>query len=460
MGEFAESELDRSTTLAWSAFRGRLADHVAAMQDDEVALVEAESSVGDADEGAAPYVQFCAWGEDLVRCELSSNAYLAEAHRLDVSQVAALVEMGWILPTHGPDDEADSGSTNFHVDAERVEADRLAVMTVRAFREVFGVAHPAFLSSDDVATTDAPRPALEEDAEVDEALAVNPGDADHLRALVDAALVPLFGGLPEHDSDDDVPVVNGSGLVWVRVLDNAPVVQLFSALVHDVTDLERAAYEVAVLNRDVQFLKFLLLEDTVMAYLYVPALPFAPLHLRAMLDLMCRTVNRLDKDLATRVGGSLAFGSEPLEQTEAAEPDLDEAAHPALRTLIEIDAEAPGSVTPQMAAAVCDLDRELILELVTWSSERERTWALTRDELLLEGDPEDLAEVCDVESRTAERMTTVLRQALRLVVEQEAERLLEAPAYDGRRGPRPPRRRTRDDVLPGLDTREPGLFDQ
>ena len=66
---------------------------------------------------------------------------------------------------------------------------------------------------------------------MDEPLATSPDDADHLRALVDAALVPLFGGLPEHDSDDDVPVVNGSGLVWVRVLENAPVVQLFSALV-------------------------------------------------------------------------------------------------------------------------------------------------------------------------------------------------------------------------------------
>ena len=51
MSEFAESELDRSTTLAWSAFRGRLADHVAAMQDDDVVLVEAESSVGDGGRG-------------------------------------------------------------------------------------------------------------------------------------------------------------------------------------------------------------------------------------------------------------------------------------------------------------------------------------------------------------------------------------------------------------------------
>ncbi len=434
MSEFAESELDRSTALAWSAFRGRLADHVAAMQDDEVVLVEAESPVEDGDPGAAPYVQFCAWGEDLVRCELTSNAYLAAAHLLDEDQVAALVALGWNPPTHGPEEEAGSGSTNFYLDAERIEADRLAVMTVRAFREVFGVPHPAFLSSDDLPTTDAPRPTVEGDAEVDELLAVEPDDADHLRALVDAALVPLFGGLPEHDSDDDVPVVNGGGMVWVRVLENAPVVQLFSALVHDVTDLERAAFEVAVLNRDLQFLKFLLLDDTVMAYLYVPALPFAPLHLRAMLDLMCRTVNRIDKDLATRVGGSRRSAARR-RRRRTPEPDLDEDAHPALQTLIEIDAEAPGSVTPEMAAAVCDLDRELILELVTWSNERERTWDLTREELLAEGDPEGLADVCEAECRAAARMTTVLRRALRLVVEQEADRLLERSAYDGRRRP-------------------------
>ena len=457
MSEFAESELDRSTTLDWSAFRGRLADHVAAMQDDDLVLIEAESTVGDEDEGAAPYVQLCAWGEDLVRCELSSNAYLAQAHQLDDEQVAALVALGWSLPTYGPEDEADSGSTNFHLDAERIEADRLAVMTVRAFREVFGVPHPAFLSSDEIATAETPTPEPADKAEVDEPLATSPDDPDHLRALVDAALVPLFGGLPEHDSDNDVPITNGNGLVWVRVLESAPVVQIFSALVYDAVDLERAAFEVWVLNRDLQFLKFMLLDDTVMAYLYVPALPFAPRHLRAMLDLMCRTLNRIDQDLAARVGGHLAFGS---ETSESAEPDPDDAVHPALQTLVEIDADAPGSVTPEMAAAVCDLDRELILQLVTASNEREQTWDLTREEVLAEGDPEGLADVCEAECRSAARMTTVLRRALRLVVEQEADRLLERPTYDGRRGPRPPRRRTRDDVLPGLDTREPGLFDQ
>ena len=265
---------------------------------------------------------------------------------------------------------------------------------------------------------------------MDEPLATSPDDADHLRALVDAALVPLFGGPPEHDSDNDMPITNGNGLVWVRVLESAPVVQIFSALVYDAVDLERAAFEVGVLNRDLQFLKFMLLDDTVMAYLYVPALPFAPRHLRAMLDLMCRTLNRIDQDLAARVGGTLAFGS---ETPESAEPDPDDAVHPALQTLVEIDADAPGSVTPEMAAAVCDLDRELILQLVTASNEREQTWTSRTEELLAEGDPEGLAEVCLAECRAAARMTTVLRRALRLVVEQEADRCSSDRRTTGRR---------------------------
>ena len=99
MSEFAGFDLDRSTARAWSVFRGRLADLVAAMEDDDLALVEAESSVNEKDEGAAPYVQFCAWGDDLVRCEVSSNAYLADEQQLDDEQAAALVALGWNAPT-------------------------------------------------------------------------------------------------------------------------------------------------------------------------------------------------------------------------------------------------------------------------------------------------------------------------------------------------------------------------
>ena len=201
-----------------------------------------------------------------------------------------------------------------------------------------------------------------------------------------------------------MPVPNDGGLVWVRVLEDLPVVQLFSAVVWDINDLERAAFEVAVLNRDVPFLKFVLLEDTVMAYLYVPGLPFAPLHLRAMLDLMCRTVGRIDADLAVRVGGRTASESAGADEDG---DETDPSEHPAMRTLLELDAEAPGSVDPELAAAICEQDRALVIELIGWTSEQE--------------------------TRQGARLTHLLRRALRLMVEGEAETTV--PAHRSDPGP-------------------------
>src|SRR3954469_13974739 len=96
MGEFAGFDLDRSTERAWSRFQARLADHVAEMDDDEVLVISADSAVDPEAEGAAPYVQFCAWGGTLVRSEVSSNAFLADEVRLDEAGVAALEAQSWL----------------------------------------------------------------------------------------------------------------------------------------------------------------------------------------------------------------------------------------------------------------------------------------------------------------------------------------------------------------------------
>ena len=427
LSEFAGFDLDRSTARAWSKFQARLADHVVDMEDDDLLLVEAESSVDDEDEGAAPYVQFCAWDEDLVRCEVSSNEYLADEHRLDSVGVQILKALGWSGPTVGRDDEdPGEGSANFYIDVERSEADRLAVMTVRALREVFGVAHPVFLSAHNLADDGEPasslgvpasQPSSEDDP--DEPIAVVARDREHLQELVDEALIPFFGHTPAHDEDDDVPVVAGSALVFVRVLKSYPAIQMFSELVSDVTDLERAAFEVAVLNRDVQFIKFVLIEDRVLAQLFLPAWPFAPKHVRAMLALMAETVDEVDDDLAVRVGGRRTLDAAAEEEPS----DEDDAPfHPAMMTLLQLDADEPGSVDPELAASICGMDRDLILELLTTNSEQEIAWRQARDEAVLTGDPDDEADVCDHEMKHAERTTNLLRRALRIVVERELGR--------------------------------------
>lgn len=479
MSEFADFDLDRSTARAWSRFQARLADHIAEMRDDDVLVVVSESATEeDEDDGCAPYVQFCAWGEDRVRCEVSSNAYLTADHRLDPVGTETLKGLGWAPPTHGPDDaDADAGSANFHLDVERSSADRLAVMTVKALRDVFGVAHPVFLTADNLTGDDEPVPDLGVPAAspaatpastpvTDEPVAIAPRDREHLQSLVDDALTPFFGHRPEHDEDGDIPVVSGSGLVFVRVLDGAPAIQMFAALVCDVTELERAAFEVSVLNRDLRFIKFVLVDDTVMAYLYLPAWPFAPEHLRGMLALMAEVVDQVDDDLVRRVGGRRAFetdgASGPAEASEEASEEA--SVHPAMMTLLQLDAESPGSVDPELAASICQMDRDLILQLISWNSEQESVWRQARDEATLAGDPDEEVAACDREMHDAERTTNLLRRALRVVVERELGRRPGERSYDGQRRSRPKKRPSRRSPGapedPSLADIDPDLWNQ
>lgn len=480
MSEFAGFDLDRSTERAWSRFQARLADHIADMSDDDVLVVSAEAAVDEDDEGSAPYVQFCAWGETLVRSEVSSNEYLADEVRMDDVATSTLEGLGWAAPTARRDDEdPGEGSANFYLDTERSQADRLAVMTCRAMREVFGVAHPAFLSAGGLGEDDDPDLGIPVTSGVTtepvvEAPAVFPRDREHLVELVDQALTPYFGGEPVHDEDDDIPVVSGSALVFVRVMERAPAIELFCRVVHGIADLDRASFEVSVLNRDESFLKFVLVDDSVMAYVHLPAYPFAPEHLRAMLSVMSGSVDRLDDDLARRVGARRTFEADPTqggeEPAQRVEDEVDEenaeaetdAIHPAMSTLLQLEADAPGSVTPELAASVCAMDRDLILELITWNSEQEIAWRQARDQALMSGDADE-AGVCEHETARAEQTVNLLRRSLRLVVEQQLGRDLGDSAYAVARRLSPrSRRRERDSALPGLDasTEEPGLFDQ
>ncbi len=417
-------DLDESTAEAWRGFQARLADRVAAMEDDELLLVEVESAVGDED-GAAPYVQLCGWGGDLVRVEAVSNHYLADQHRLDEDEEAVLVELGFSAPTYASDEEPDSGSANFHLDAERTEADRLAVVTVRALREVYGVAHPAFLDADGL-QRDEDAPASEEPSPKVPAgaVAVYPRNGhDQLQSLVDEAMEEHLGRPPWHDDDGDIPVFVGNTIVWVRVLD-VPVVRIFSLLVDEVRAVDRAALEVGVLNHDHMFPKFVLEGRQVWAYYHLPAWPFVPEQFRLALRKMTDGLSRVADDLVMRLGGR-RWTDDDVAEAEDAEPGA-AGLHPALLTLLHLEADAPGSVDPETAAAICDDDRELVLRLLEQA-----------------GADEDEATV------------RLLRRALRVCVRREVERRRTSAAGRGvpahGRRPARPTRRAPDPTLEEID---------
>jgi T3SS (YopN, CesT) and YbjN peptide-binding chaperone 1/T3SS (YopN, CesT) and YbjN peptide-binding chaperone 3/TY-Chap C-terminal domain len=440
--EFAEFDLDRSTARAWSRFQARLADHLAAMSDDDVLIVrvDAGDSGGDgdakspADGGEAsstPFLQFSAWGDGHLRSEVSSNEYLAPRYTLDAAGEGTLQSLGWAAPTSpGSEKGAGTGSTNFVLDVDRSEADRLAVMSVKALRGVFGVAHPAFLAAQNLgATSDKPElgipsPVIESIVELEEPLAVIPDDVDHLRSLVDSALEPVFGHGPQHDSDGDIPVVAGSALLFIRVLDDAPAIEIFSTIVRGITDLDAAAVAVAELNNGIRMIKFVLVEDVIIAVAHVAALPFAPQQLRGVLDYMSRVADGVDDGLVASVGGRRAFGDDPVEERvdDPADSDDDEGADlpPELLTLLHLDPDGESAIEPDLAASVCNYDRDLVLKLLKISSQEEIAWRQSYDEAAMKGDRDEAA-ASDAEAVGWAKTVETLRQALRVIVERNRQ---------------------------------------
>ena len=361
----SSSEFDLADVVeqAWAGFRGRLADRLAAFQDDECLILEVE--VGDDEEGlggCAPYLQFKGWGGDLVRAEASSNNYLDTSYLLGLTQTEELGALGWSAPTYEPGDEPDSGSANFFTDVERRESDRLAVMTVRALREVFGCLHPSFLSADgledDPHAPSAPTPPVEEAD--DEVIATFPQSPEELHELVASALAGNFSEPLRHDDDGDVPCIVGQSVVYVRVSPNRPAVDLYAEIVLDIVDLARAEEEVGILNREHPVGKFALLGDMVVMTHRIYAWPFAPAQLRVALSTFSDEVDVIARPLAARVGG-FRF----LDERLAADLADDEAPAPlpALVALLEILYDGPAE--PRVVAALFGNDRqELIAQLV------------------------------------------------------------------------------------------------
>ena len=431
LSEFAGFDLDGDTARAWTRFQASLADHIAEMTDQDCLVIEVE--VGDEElDGAAPYVQFAGFGQDtMVRGEVSSNGYLATSYALVAEQHDLLSRLGWREPTLAPEEPEGAGSANFFIDVPVSEADRLAVMSVKALRDVFGVAHPAFLITGDLQDdTDAAgsttgNPSMSTvTSDLEEAAATMPESYEELCGLVDVALTSVFGQVPKKDEDGDIPVPWGSSLVFVRVEQDAPVVQLFSVVLSGVADLRRAAFEVNVLNRDLRFLKFVLVEDRVLAQMHLPAWPFVPEHLRTMLTEMSRRIDEIDEDLVARVGGRRASDAEdePAPATTAGGQDTSGVSdETALLTLLQLDADPAGTVDPRLAASVCCHDQERLLRLLHQTEEQEVAWRGSRDQAVLDGDADE-AEACEREVVAWARTTALLRRALRLVVERDLGR--------------------------------------
>ncbi|NYJ02441.1 hypothetical protein HNR19_003139 [Nocardioides thalensis] len=284
-------DLDRATRRAWRAMERDLAVRIAELDTGEPLLLELEGP--DPDDGCTPYVQVLCSG-DAATAEVSSNHYLASRYRLDKEARRALRASGWEKPNEHTDNYWWPMEAGCEIDA----ADA-AAMIVAVLRDVFGVPHPSFLiDSDDVVETD------DEDFDATPTCRGMSVDAG-LRAEIEAALAANIGHTPSADDDGDYGfILDGHSVVFVRPVEGQmPVARIFAELVVGVTDPGRAAFEVAVLNRDCRWAKFVLVGDRIMLRTEILAEPFSPEHLSFLMGEICEFVTKTAPDTAHRVGG-------------------------------------------------------------------------------------------------------------------------------------------------------------
>ncbi|MFF0817561.1 hypothetical protein ACFYVR_20695 [Rhodococcus sp. NPDC003318] len=306
MTEF--EDFDAGIDRAWSEHQQRLADVIAAMREDDLLALELgeESSV----EGFVPCVQFLAWGDGQVRCEVPSNAYLDPRHRLSEADEVRLVQLGWHRPTRDPDDEPDAGSPAFFVDKPANWADQLAAMATSVFREVWSVPHPSFLRIEASGSIEhvSMEPEVLSDEEsfaLDLTAAVSPRDEDHLFELVGLTLSQLFDEPPGDEDADDFVLAIGPLAGFVGPHLDGGEVQVRVPLVRDVSDRTRASELCADLNRRWPHLKFTLTADRVDVWASVSANPYVPQHLLDTLQQLFAFSRTVDTRFARRFGGVL-----------------------------------------------------------------------------------------------------------------------------------------------------------
>jgi T3SS (YopN, CesT) and YbjN peptide-binding chaperone 1/T3SS (YopN, CesT) and YbjN peptide-binding chaperone 3/TY-Chap C-terminal domain len=415
-----DSLMDEGLTTddAWRRFRHELADRMADLHPDALVEVMGESMVNDRGLEFTPCFEFSRDGEIVVG-RVSGDCVHAES---GVAKKARrhLVTIGW--DKH----KSPHDLIEFRAEVDVSHVDVLAAMTVAALREVFDVVHPASLSGD--VTVDDDDPEFTDGIGgclTTGPLAVFPTSRHDLDELIDEAVSSVLGYVPVRDEDGDVVVPCGTSVVYVSTLPTASAIRVWALLTWQITDLDRARFEVEVLNRHHPLTRFALVGDRITAEMYLLSPPFVPEHLRETFRLLRELASHIDGDLAVRVSGK-CYSDPDSDDGDDSVADVEDETHEESNTsmmiLLQLDSGRPRSISPAMAAHICGNDPERLLRLITSAEGQEMQWLNALDEVGDDDESEEVADVYEGERAQAARCVTLLRKALRYVVEREFHR--------------------------------------
>jgi T3SS (YopN, CesT) and YbjN peptide-binding chaperone 1/T3SS (YopN, CesT) and YbjN peptide-binding chaperone 3 len=254
------------------------------------------------------------------------NAGLPDGFRMDRSSIADLIALGWSPPGVLP----DSGDS-FGLRSDTTAATRLATIVSRTLRDVYGAPHPAFLvylvhDDEDEPIDSTPLATARHEPSTDKELSLDDMDEDGVLsdALANAAdeVIPLDERVKtvvatmsktsvdqlQLDTDGDIGIRAGSAMVFVRVRDNPPLVDVFSPILTEVEPTEQLYVKLSELTNRMPIGRLYCAQDTVWASIPVFGRNFQATHLMLAVQVMTGLADELDDRLHGEFGGKRFFG--------------------------------------------------------------------------------------------------------------------------------------------------------
>ena len=158
------------------------------------------------------------------------------------------------------------------------------------------------------------------DGELDEALAAavrlaepDAGDVAELAEAVRTVVSTMMKSNADQvhvDSDGDINIRAGSAMVFVRVRDNPPLVDVFSPVLTQVEPTERLYVKLSELTNRMPIGRLYCTDDTVWASIPVFGRNFQAAHLMLAVQVMTGLADELDDRLHGEFGGKRFFGEE------------------------------------------------------------------------------------------------------------------------------------------------------
>lgn len=317
MADMPEAELfDQPTTAdlgekvaeAWRQFARALAEVLPELPAGSHLDITLDPTA--AGTGEAVYGVSLEKAESSIRAFAVGNANLPRGYQLDRDAVGSMVALGWSPPGVLP----GSGESFGLADSDA----KLHVIITRTLRDVYGAPHPAFLvyaarDTDEQSLTVAQlalarhESTVHNEAHMDSHAMQGLDLPDKVRIVV-AGMTKVDPDQLQVDSDGDIGIRAGSAMVFVRVRDNPPLIDVFSPVLTEIEPSEQLFVKLSELTNRMPIGRLYCTAGTVWASVPVFGRDFQPTHLSLAIQVMTGLADELDDRLHGEFGGKRFFG--------------------------------------------------------------------------------------------------------------------------------------------------------